>query len=453
MAVFWELIELIATIFEFSIVIKLLNGTVKCKFPQNKGRIIGITFILILTIYMSVINELYVFEGWLSLITVAITIVYSFIALKGSIWIKTIMPIIAYSLILIINSLVTYVLSAIFGMSNTFIFTENDSVRLLALFLTKFLFYICSELMIIILKKEPIDLKSKELLISVAMSVLTFAVAMTLVKIQLNSQNNDILIFICILCVLIMDVFIIYMMVKFIKDNKDKLRLSILELQLSEQRAMLEDAGSINKEIRKAEHDLKHHILSVLGTVENGDLEKAKKYLNDLLHEYETNIFKYIFIDNSAINSILNMKISRCRAENIDIKVEICSNFDGFNDIDICVLLANLFDNAIEASCKVTFPKIMLVVHNEKNYLRILVKNHVDISVLAENKMLRTTKPDNKKHGLGIYSISQIVEKYNGMKSYYEKDGYFFADIWLKKDTFELSKQLENEVNYQIRHN
>lgn len=402
---------------------------------------------------MSVINKLYVFEGWLSLITVAVTIVYSFAALRGSVWIKTIMPIIAYSVILIINSLVTYALSAIFGMSDTFIFTENDSTRLVALFLTKFLFYICSELIIIILKKEPIDLKSKELLISVAMSVLTFAVAMTLVIIQLNSQNNDILIFICILCVLIMDVFIIYMMVKFTKDNKDKLRLSILELQLSEQRTMLEDAGSINKEIRKAEHDLKHHILSVLGTVENGDLEKAKKYLNDLLHEYETNIFKYIFIDNSAINSILNMKISRCRAENIDIKVEICSNFDGFNDIDICVLIANLLDNAIEASCKVTFPKIMLVVHNEKNYLRILVKNHVDSSVLAENKMLRTTKPDNKKHGLGIYSISQIVEKYNGMKSYYEKDGYFFADIWLKKDTFELSKRLENEVNYQIRHN
>lgn len=444
MAIFWELIELISTIFEFSIVIKFLNGTVKCKYRQNNGRIISITFILILTIYMSIINKLYVFEGWLSLVTVAITVVYSFIALKGSVIVKTTMPIISYSLILIINSLVTYLLSAIFGMSDTFIFTENDSIRLIALFLTKFLFYICSELIVIVLKKEPIDLKSKELLISVAMSVLTFSVAMILVKIQLNSQNNDILIFICTFCVLIMDVFIIYMMIKFTKDNKDKLRLSIMELQLSEQRTMIEDAGNINKEIRKAEHDLKHHILSVLGIVENGDLEKAKKYLNDLLHEYETNIFKYIFIENSAINSILNMKIGRCRADNIDIKVDICSNFDGFNDIDICVLLANLLDNAIEASSKVTFPKIMLVVHNEKNYLHILVKNLIDGSVLTENKMLRTTKLDNKKHGLGVYSISQIVEKYNGMKSYYEKDDCFFADIWLKKDTFDLTKRLKN---------
>lgn len=453
MVVFWRSIELIATVFEFSVVIKFLNGILKNKYSQNKNRIISITFILILTIYMSVINELYVFEGWLSLITVAITIIYSFAAFRGSFLIKALLPIMSYSVILIINSLVTYLLSAIFGMPDTFIFNENDSIRLVALFLTKFLFYICSELIIIMLKKEPIDLKSKELLISVAMSVLTFAVAMTLVKIQLNSPNNDMLIFICIFCVLLMDIFIIYMMIKFTKDNKDKLRLSILELQLSEQRTMLEDAGSINKEIRKAEHDLKHHILSVLGIIENGDLEKAKKYLNDLLCEYDTNIFKYIFIDNSAINSILNMKISRCRAENIDIKAEICSDFDGFNDIDICVLLANLLDNAIEASCSVTSPQIVLAVHNEKNYLCIIVKNRIDNSVLAENKMLRTTKSDNKKHGLGVYSISQIVEKYNGMKSNYEKDGYFFADIWLKKDTFDLNKQLENEVSYQIRHN
>lgn len=453
MAILWDLIELFATIFEFSIVIKFLDETIKRKYSQRKGRYISVIFVSILTIYISVINKLYVFEGWLSLVTIAITIMYSFIALRGSIILKIIMPIIAYSIILIINYLVTYILSVIFGMPDTFIFTENDGVRLLALFLTKFLLYICAKLIITILRKETIDLKSKELLISVCMSFLTFTVALTLVNIQLNNQNSDIMIFVCIFCVLLMDAFIVYMMIKFTRDNKDKLRLSILEMQLSEQKNMIEDAGNISREIKKVEHDLKHHILTLLGIIDDGNIEVAERYLNELLCEYETSIFKYISIDNSAVNSILNMKISRCHANNIDIKIEICSDFLRFSDIDICVLLANLLDNAIEASCKVKFPQIMLVVRNEKNYLCILVKNRIDNSVLVENNQLRTTKSDKDRHGLGLYSISQIVEKYNGMKSYYEKDGYFFADIWLKNDTYNLTKRLKREVNYQTRQN
>ena len=173
---------------------------------------------------------------------------------------------------------------------------------------------------------------------------------------------------------------------------------------------------------QKKEHDLRHHLFTILGIIKSGDLQSAEMYLKKLTHEFETSIFKYIVIDNSAINSIINLKIGRCHTENIDIKVEIESDFNDYNDIDICVLLANLFDNAIEASSKVKEPYIEMTIKNEKNYLCIIVKNKIDNSVIERNKYLKTTKADKSKHGLGLYSISQIVEKYNGIKSYYEKN-------------------------------
>ena len=147
------------------------------------------------------------------------------------------------------------------------------------------------------------------------------------------------------------------------------------------------------------------------------------------------------------------MKISRCHANKIDIKTEIESDFSDFSDIDICVLLANLLDNAIEASLNVDSPQINVSIRNEKNYLCILIRNRIESSVLEENGQLHTTKKDKSKHGLGVYSISQIVDKYDGMKTYYEKNGYFVADIWLKKKGYMLEERIKNAVNYQTRQN
>ena len=147
------------------------------------------------------------------------------------------------------------------------------------------------------------------------------------------------------------------------------------------------------------------------------------------------------------------MKISRCHANRIDIKTEIESDFSDFSDIDICVLLANLLDNAIEASAKVSSPQIILNIRNEKNYLCITVKNRIEKSVLDKNQTLQTTKKNKSRHGLGIYSIFQIVEKYDGMKSYYEKNGYFIADIWLKRGGYSFQERIQTAVDYQTRQN
>lgn len=451
MAIFWMIIELLSTAFETTVILNFFNNTADCKFCEKKKNIIVVLFVFIITFEVSILNQFYVFESWLAIITIAITAVYTFIMLKRTLIYKIIMPIIAYSIMLIINILVTYALSAVFGVSETFIFSENDGARLIALFLTKLLFYLTMKLMTSIFRKESIDLGNKEAASSIIMSLITFIIAIALVKIQIETQLNNGSIFICILGILLMDIFIIYIIKRLTEENRKNFKIAMLELQLSEQKSLIEDAGSINTEIKKTEHDLRHHLFTVLGIIKSGDLQAAEMYLKKLTHKFETSIFKYIVIDNSAINSIINIKIGRCHKENIDIKIEIESDFNDYNDIDICVLLANLFDNAIEASSKVKEPYIEVTIKNEKNYLCIIVKNKIDNSVIKWNKSLKTTKSDKSKHGLGLYSISQIVEKYNGIKSYYEKNGCFVADIWLKRNIYSLPERIKSEANYQTR--
>lgn len=453
MNILWNIIELLATTFECFVTLDFLSRIFSHKYTRITHIISFVSTLILSVTYVAFINQYYYFEGWLGLITILIFAVYAIIFLNGKILFKLLVPIISLSLLLAINIFVTYSLSAIIGMPDTFIFTTCDSARLIALFLTKFLYFLSTRLLIKIFKRERFELNNFEIFLSIIMFAFTLIIALALVKIQLNNGDKDRLIFISVFGIMITNIFIFYVMRKISKENKNNLKISLLELQLSEQKAMIQDAGHIGKEFKKAEHDLKHHLLSVLGILKNNNPKEAEKYLQQLLGEYETSIFKYITIDNSAINSILNFKIGRCHACNIDIKLEIESDFSGLNDIDICVLLSNLLDNAIEASVESSNPQITVTIKNDKNYLCILVRNKIEKSVLKENNQLNTTKKDKTNHGFGLYSVSQIVDKYDGMKSFYEKNGYFVSDIWLKKDLYNLTERIKAESNLQTRQN
>lgn len=451
MKMIWNIIEILATLFENYIVLDMIIKMFGHKYSGIKKIISVLITLIVSTIYVTIINQHYSFEGWLALITIMIFTVYAALFTQKETYIKLLIPVIAFSVILGINMFVTYLMGNLIGTPDTFVFMSIGGARLFALFFTKLLFYVVSRIIIHVYNKEKFQFNRFETFIVSALFLLTLIISISLVKLQLNHQNEEQLIFLSIFCIFIADIFVFCIMKRINKESQSQLRISMLELQLSEQKRMIEETGNISHEIKKAEHDLRHHLLSVLGNLENRNIKEAEIYLKQLLQEYETSIFKYIHIDNSAVNSILNMKISRCHANKIDIKTEIESDFSDFSDIDICVLLANLLDNAIEASMNVNSPQITVSVRNEKNYLCIMIRNKIENSVLDYNKQLDTTKKDKSKHGLGIYSISQIVDKYDGMKSYYEKNGYFVADIWLKKKGFSLDERIRKVKNYQTR--
>ncbi|MCD7944305.1 MAG: GHKL domain-containing protein [Clostridia bacterium] len=432
MSIIWAVIEFLASVFELCVVINFLGRVMEPKFSDGKGVLTNVAAVFILTVYISTVNEFLTFEGLISLIAIMITVIYAFIALRGPVVMKIIAPILAYTEMLLIDITVTFLLSFIFGMPDSFIFFENDGTRLAALFLTKILFFCAMNITAKFFRKEKIILRSRETAVTVSVSLVTFTVSVLLVMLQIETDYDGKLIFISILGMILIDLFIIYMMKQLADDNENRLRIAMLETQIREEKAMIEDVGTMNLEIKRVEHDLRHHLFTVLGMVEGGENASAEAYLKEMLHECESSIFKYITIDNNAVGSILNIKIGRCHAENIDIKVQIESDFRGFDDLDLCVLLSNLLDNAIEASRSASVPLISLSIENEKGYLCVTVKNRIDTSVLDGNRELKTTKQDKEKHGLGIYSVREIVKKYDGFENFREENGFFVAEVWLR---------------------
>lgn len=441
MGFIWNVVELSATAFENYVVLDILEKMFSHRL-SGRGKIISFYLTLALsTLYVTFINMYSSFEGWLALITIFIFVVYSAVFIEDKNNLKVLFPILLFSLIFGINIVVTYGMSVVTGMPDTFIFSSNDGIRLLAIFLTKFIFFVLTRAIIYLNKKELFRIKRSETIVTAVMLILTITVSICLVKLQINLGNKDELITFAVFCTLAINIFIILMIRRISSENRNRIKISVLKTQLLQQKNMMEETEHIGREIKKTGHDIKHHLSGILGMLETGKSQEAKKYIRELLSEYETDIFQYVFIENSAVGSILNLKIGRCHKEGIDCKVEIGAEFSGFSDTDICCLLANLFDNAIEASLKCNSPGIFLRIRDKNNYLCIELGNHVDSSVLESNSMLKTTKSDAAEHGFGIYSVSQIVEKYEGIKKIDEKNGFFIVDIWLKRREFYQTRQ------------
>lgn len=444
-------IEISSTAFENIVVLECCGKLLNCKYSRGISIFGFLLFSAITTIYVTFLNQILVFEGWLSFITVLFFIVYGLLFLKGNIMQKCLIPIALFSMILCINLFVTFTFSSLLDIPSEELMSMTGSVRFITLFITKIMFFILTRVFLSAYRSGHFKLQKKELFMNEILMLFTFSVGLTVVEIQVNTGADRLLDNVSLICIIGINILVFYLMKMFSDENEKERRIALLEMQLSEQKAMIKDAANISREIKKTEHDIKHHFLSILGLLEQDHPDEAHDYIKKLLGQYETGFFRYISTDNNAINGILNFKISRCKSKHIDIKIAIGSDFSEFDELDICVLLSNLLDNAIEASLNIQSPKIELFVADQRNYLCIMTRNRIERSVLKENSDLKTTKKDDTLHGLGLYSVSEIVEKYDGIQKIYEKDRYFVVDVWLKRQRYLLKSGSDLTSSYETR--
>jgi sensor histidine kinase regulating citrate/malate metabolism len=103
-------------------------------------------------------------------------------------------------------------------------------------------------------------------------------------------------------------------------------------------------------------------------------------------------------------------------------------------DTDLCILLGNILDNAIEASEQVTDEKgyIDLELNDSNEILSIHCSNNYHIEPIMQNGKLVTTKTSRILHGIGMQNIADMVKKYDGSMEYQYSDQVFSIDVLLK---------------------
>lgn len=229
---------------------------------------------------------------------------------------------------------------------------------------------------------------------------------------------------------------IIAIFVYFILNKKltvSKFDLWVSENKLNEQRRQMEDVKVQEQQIRKIRHDFKNHITTGLALLNENKLDEAKAYLSEYLDSELTVSKQYINTDYEALNAIVNKKIGICFENDIKVSATISTELGSIAEMDLCIVLFNLFDNAIEACEKIKNDRsVKLDIRQNKSYLVVMISNPIIESVLENNPKLNTTKKDDKNHGVGLNTVKDIVKRYNGILKTEEENNMFTVNVWLQ---------------------
>lgn len=192
------------------------------------------------------------------------------------------------------------------------------------------------------------------------------------------------------------------------------------------------EVDNMYHQIRGWRHDYRNHIQTMKAYAANHDWEAICRYL-DLLDQDLTTVDTVIKTGNPMTDAILNSKISLAKAKGIQviadahIPVRLKSS-----EIDLCCILGNLFDNAIEASVKLPPEQRLIRVYMDMKNTQLYISftNFTAGKKLQkEGKVFRTTKGEG--HGFGLVRIDAIVERLEGYISRNSEDGAFTTEILL----------------------
>lgn len=213
---------------------------------------------------------------------------------------------------------------------------------------------------------------------------------------------------------------------------RKKYEEQFLEYQAQALSRQVEEVREIYNTMRGWRHDYHNHMQKLKAHIAADQWQEAASYLDQLDEDLRQVNVKYQ-TGNVSLDAILNSKLSLAEKEAVDVncKVELCGALS-ISDIDLCVLIGNLIDNAVE-SCAILpedaerFLRIYICVRRSQLY--IAVTNATGEVIRRLDQEYITQKRGN--HGHGLKRIDAIVEKYQGYIKRANEPGVFSTEIML----------------------
>ena len=200
------------------------------------------------------------------------------------------------------------------------------------------------------------------------------------------------------------------------------------------QRGLIEthyrEVENMYRQIRGWRHDYRNHIQMMKVLAANGDMDALKVYLDELDTDLNT-VDTVVKTGNPMADAILNSKISLARSRNIPTQVDAHIPVKlKMSELDLCCIIGNLFDNAMEASMALPEEKRMIRVYMDMKGTQLYISftNFTAAKKLSKvGKGFKTSKGEG--HGFGLLRIDDIVSRYDGYLSRNSEDGAFTTEI------------------------
>lgn len=204
--------------------------------------------------------------------------------------------------------------------------------------------------------------------------------------------------------------------------------LKLVEMQEEQARRHLDEVRSIHSEMRGYKHDFHHHLQTLKGQLEAGEVDRAIAYIEQLDRNLQ-GVDTLLKTGNVTVDAILSAKIAQARGEGIAVTVQ--ANLPReltLSDLELSIVIGNLLDNAIEACRKAEGEKFLrLTLRIKGNMLYFYLLNSAGKKQTKIGSLFRTGK--SGVHGFGLHRAETIVRQHGGWVKYNSEDGAFTSEF------------------------
>jgi len=190
------------------------------------------------------------------------------------------------------------------------------------------------------------------------------------------------------------------------------------------------EVENMYRQVRGWRHDYRNHIQTMKVLAANGDMDGIKAYLDDLDTDLNT-VDTVVKTGNPMADAILNSKISLARSRMIDVQCDAHIPVQlKMSELDLCCIIGNLFDNAIEASVKLPVEQRLIRVYMDMKGTQLYISftNFTAGKKLTKlGRGFATSKGEG--HGFGLVRIDAIIDRLDGYLSRNSEDGAFTTEI------------------------
>lgn len=186
------------------------------------------------------------------------------------------------------------------------------------------------------------------------------------------------------------------------------------------------------RQMRGWRHDYHNHIQTMKACFSMGQADRLEDYLASLDQDL-TSVDTVVKTGNVMVDAILNSKLSMAQAKGIAVNAKAAVEPDiPVAQTDLCVILGNLLDNAMEACLKQEAEKerfIRVYIGKFKGQFYISVSNSVGGALKKQNGAYQTTKSGS--HGFGLRRVDALIEKYGGYRNRQDEGDVFATEVML----------------------
>ena len=196
------------------------------------------------------------------------------------------------------------------------------------------------------------------------------------------------------------------------RQSQLKMQISVLDTQYDLIESQYVRAQNFYAENAKLYHDIKHHLRALERLLQNGDQREALAYIESVQEPLQCKMIP-VHTGVDIVDTVIYEAKEKAEQRNILLQVEtpILPSELKIEDRELCVLCANLLNNALEAAKL----QIRLNIAVTAGFLVIEMKNdYKEKPLVKNNHFVSEREQDSSAHGWGMKIIEQIVEKYHG---------------------------------------